>query len=233
MIPNAWRFNSIVGFCVYGDTVSFSGSVAHNLIRCHVVRGITVNLISDQTCFADVYDLGDGRVLKAFKRIVANEKQGDLDLLVKGYFWTEVAAYRQISESNLSGYFPDFYDVVDPVELLDHSPEAQQKYVAGCGYIMSKLSGVEDKLRTFVVNEKPSPEIATRLDSVYDEISLELNNLDVDASDCSCFVQENGQFFFIDFATWSASPYEEELAASELSTISRANLENYITSCSN
>lgn len=191
-----------------------------------------MNLISDKTYFADVYDLGDGRVMKAFRRIVSNAKQGDLDLLVKGYFWTEVMAYKQISESDLSDYVPDFYGVVDPIELLEHSSEAQQKYVTGCGYIMSKLSGVEDKLRTFVVNEKPNLEIATRLDSIYDDISHELSNLDVDASDCSCFVQENGQFFFIDFATWSASPYEEELAASELSAISRTNLEHYIVSCS-
>ncbi|MGR5367960.1 hypothetical protein ACWU37_21600 (plasmid) [Photobacterium damselae subsp. damselae] len=191
-----------------------------------------MNLISDQTRFADVYDLGDGRVLKAFKRIISEEKQDDFDLLVKGYFWTEAVAYKQMSESNLSQYIPEFYGVANPVELLGHLPDATQKYVADCGYIISKLSGTEGKLRAFVVNKEPTYEIAARLDSVYDEISIELRNLDVDASDCSCFVQEDDQFFFIDFATWSASPYEEELSVDDLSVFSRTNLENYIANCS-
>ncbi|EJB8504587.1 hypothetical protein MW364_002765 [Vibrio parahaemolyticus] len=186
-------------------------------------------LISDKTCFADVYDLGDGRVLKAFKRMVSQENQDDLDLLVKGYFWTEVASYRKIMESSLIQYIPEFFGEVDSVELLGDIPDAEQKYVAGCGYIISKLSGIESKLRTFVVNGEPNQEVATRLDSIYDDISFELRSLDVDASDCSCFVQEDGNLLFIDFATWSGSPYAEELyAAGVLSHVSRANLENYI-----
>jgi len=39
--------------------------------------------MSNQTRFADVYDLGDGRVLKAFKRKIGQNNQGEFSLWVR------------------------------------------------------------------------------------------------------------------------------------------------------
>lgn len=38
MIPNAWHFNVIVGFCVYGGMVYCRGRVAHTLMRRYATQ---------------------------------------------------------------------------------------------------------------------------------------------------------------------------------------------------
>ena len=187
-------------------------------------------LLSDSSCFADVYDLNDGRVLKAFRRKFNNENQSDFDLLVKGYFWKEVEGYIVVSESDFSKYIPEFHGVCDPHEILQHIPDYEQKYVSNCGFIIDKLIGTENKLRVFATNETLSHECVNELDRMSDEISILLRGLDVDVSDCSCFVGEDESFKFIDFSAWDASPYEEQLAEScSIENDARNILENYIT----
>lgn len=155
----------------------------------------------DSGAFADIYDLENGTVLKAFRR--KSHIHGavvdwyDHDLLTKAHFVAEARAYESISDQHdLSKYIPKYFGRANPVELL-----GSDEYVMGCGFIIEFIQGRAVKLCY------ATSDILEVLNKVVDELSVLLTGVNVgDASYFSPGLRAG--FTLIDFALWESADYE-------------------------
>ncbi|MCG0031153.1 hypothetical protein KUA17_23250 [Vibrio parahaemolyticus] len=150
--------------------------------------------------FSDVYDLENGTVFKAYKRINLGEtpsNQDDNDAFIKAVYRAELKAYEKVqSESGLCDHFAVFYGVANPTELLTSVDGYKDKYVDGCGLIIEYIEGHETKMPH--VDSK----IFDEVDKVLDHANEILSPLGINPFDASCFNFGNGKFKLIDFGLW-------------------------------
>lgn len=95
--------------------------------------------------FSEVFDLGDGRVLKAFPDAelpVAPET--DPRFIPTVAFAAECCAYQRLRVyADLAPYAPQFFGAVNPNNFLLDSTKS---YSSGCGLVLELLRGKEDKI---------------------------------------------------------------------------------------
>jgi hypothetical protein len=155
--------------------------------------------------FADVWDLNNGKVLKAFRsKSRAHGQRADIkddDLLTAVFCSMEINAYLSASEiKQVSPYIPTFYCQEDPNSIL---PNTNDNYVKGAGFIIEKIEGKDRKFIHLSTKEKIHVEIILQV------LNQNLGALDV--WDSSCFYTSEVDFKVIDFALWDASDYQCQL----------------------
>ncbi|MCU8395930.1 hypothetical protein M2G63_22265 [Vibrio vulnificus] len=156
--------------------------------------------------FSDVYSIGEGKVLKAFKIRDFDyiSEIEDIKSVVKAYWQAEVQAYKIVNSiDSLKCHFPKFYGVADPHELLRGVEGFADRYVKGCGFIIDLLEG-----ECFKVSLLDSP-MSDDVDGVLEQVSEQLSNVNV--YDASAFILTDGSFKIFDFGQWADSNYEAEL----------------------
>lgn len=152
--------------------------------------------------FADVWDLGNGTVLKAFRS--ESRAHGNIidirdhDLLTSVFCAQEINAYLKLKELEcVKQYIPAFYGRKDPVEFL---PDFEGPYVKNAGFVIEKIKGEDQKIVHL------PQQMQENVESILWILSEALNYLNV--WDSSCFYESDGDFKIIDFALWDASEYE-------------------------
>lgn len=145
--------------------------------------------------FADVLDLGDGKVVKAFRREEHNGSGADWrdeDLLTEELFAAEVRAYEKLATiPDLALFAPEYFGTIDP-HTLGVDPEL---YVQGCGIVMERIAGEAIKFGNLL------PEIKNELLPLLCRFENEVTAGDV--RDCSCFIPgSRAEVTLIDFAHW-------------------------------
>ena len=155
--------------------------------------------------FADVWDLKNGTVLKAFRSEPrAHGQRADIkgdDLLAAVFCSMEINAYLSASEiKQVSPYIPAFYGQKDPISILLNS---NGNYVEGAGFIIEKIEGKDRKFIYLSTEEKIHVEIILQV------LNQNLGTLEV--WDSSCFYTSEDDFKVIDFALWDASDYQCQL----------------------
>lgn len=150
--------------------------------------------------FADILDMGDGSVVKAYRRqrhtLRPVEDWRDHEALTRGFFEAEAAAYERLSEHpDLAVFAPRFLGRIDPAGISDLAEPPEQGYVRHCGFRLERILGKDIK-----VSRLPEPlraEVETILEWLRDEVQAG------HVWDASCFVPESSSLFtLIDFATW-------------------------------
>jgi hypothetical protein len=143
--------------------------------------------------FCDVFDLGDGRVFKAFRRIrPAVHPAADPDLIPQIAFGAELLAYETLKRHpRIASYAPAFFGAADASSFLqDDVP----RYAPGCGLILEKIPGEPRKL--FELEAELEREVARVIDEMGEVVFLD------DPWDGCCFVPgTRASFTLIDFAT--------------------------------
>ena len=143
--------------------------------------------------FSEVFDLGDGRILKAFVEDSPAEAQdSDRTLISQIAFLAERRFYESIQEHpTLATYVPAYYGVADPDEYLIQSA---RPLAPGFGLILEKIPGVPVKFSELLDEiERAASEVIERMKGV---AALE------NPWDGSCFVPGTRQSFtLIDIAT--------------------------------
>ena len=150
--------------------------------------------------FADVFDMGDGTVVKAFRRL--QHTGGDVgdwideDALTTELYAAEARAYERLQQiCDLALFTPVYYGRIDPCNLPDLTAHEQCKYVSGCGIRLERISGTAVK---FGLQDRERKE---EMRGVLERIETELAPGNV--WDSSCFVPGSRQWFtLIDFAVW-------------------------------
>ena len=92
-----------------------------------------------------MFDLGDGRVLKAFPdmELPVNPK-ADPRFIPTVAFAAECCAYERLQVyTDLEPYTPQFFGPVDPNDFLFDSTKS---YSSGCGLVLELLRGKESKI---------------------------------------------------------------------------------------
>ena len=153
--------------------------------------------------FADVWDLKDGTIIKAFRS--ESRAHGpivdirDHDLLTSVFCDKEIIAYATLKEiDNVKDHIPIFYGQRNPCGLL---PVDEDVYVKGAGFIIEKLEGKDQKIAHLPQEAKNVVEPILWI------LSECLSGLNV--WDSSCFFESDTCFKVIDFALWdSSSDYE-------------------------
>ena len=163
---------------------------------------MTQPVIIAKGAFADVWDLQNGKVLKAFRS--ESRAHGEVvdiqdhDLLTSVYCAQEANAYKKLKGvANVQSHLPDFYGKQDPIDLL---PKTNTLYVKDAGFIIQKLEGRDQKIAHL------SKENQEAVEPILWQLSENLRGLNV--WDCSCFYKSNNSFKLIDFALWDASDYQ-------------------------
>lgn len=141
--------------------------------------------------FSDVFDLGDGRVLKAFFEIkpeVAPTADPALVPLIS--FYSELRVYQRLLEHpGLPAYTPQFFGVADPSSY----PLATDR-IYPCGLLLEKIPGKPKKL--FELDQEIEAAASMVIERLQERVLLE------DPWDASCFVPgTRAGFTLIDFAT--------------------------------
>lgn len=147
--------------------------------------------------FADVFDLGDGTVVKAYKRISHSGEVWDWqdhDALTVEMFAAEARAYETLRNiPDLAVYAPIFYGRSDPCSLVD--PKQAEEYVAGCGLVLEMIAGKDTKVAS------PHFPSKAEIEPILERFANEVTSGNV--WDSSCFIPgSRAQFTFIDFAVW-------------------------------
>jgi hypothetical protein len=152
---------------------------------------------------ADIWDLGDGTILKAFRqsprshRLCIND-MSDHNLLTRFICDQEIKAYKLLSKNiELSKYIPIFYKEYDP-SVLDTK---DVKYVQGAGFILEKLDGKDCKINELEIEKRNA------INPILCEIDTVLSELNLSIQDASCFYISSELFKIIDFAYWDYSDY--------------------------
>lgn len=152
--------------------------------------------------FADVWDLHNGTVLKAFRS--ESRAPGEVidirdhDLLTNVFCAQEINAYLKLKEiENVNDFIPAFHGRKEPIGFL---PDSEGPYVKGAAFIIEKINGSDQKVANLPQRSKESVEPILWL------LSDSLNDLNV--WDSSCFFESFSKFKIIDFALWDASDYE-------------------------
>lgn len=157
----------------------------------------------EKGAFADIWDLNDGTVFKAFRSVARSH--GDIvdirdhDLLTSVFCAKEISAYRNLKDvSGIKEYIPTFYGKENPYDIL---VDVDGIYVENAGFLLEKVSGKDSKIAHLSQSEKDLVE------PVLWEISHCTEDLIV--WDASCFFISENNFKIIDFALWeSSSVYE-------------------------
>lgn len=150
--------------------------------------------------FADVLDMRDGTVVKAYRRQPHTsrpvEDWRDHEALTRGFFEAEAAAYERLSgHPELRVFAPRFLGRIDPAQISDLAEPPEEGYVRHCGFRLERIPGKDVK-----VSRLPEPlraEVEMILERLRDEVQAG------HVWDASCFVPgSRSPFTLIDFATW-------------------------------
>jgi hypothetical protein len=153
--------------------------------------------------YADVWDLNDGTVIKAYRsEIRAHGHVVDIkdhDLLTSMFYVRELTAYRcLVNISGIKDRIPKFFGQIDPHVILS---SCEGKYVEGAGLRLEKIKGNDKKITHL---EKGDREMVVR---VLWKMAEHLNHVYV--WDASCFYVSDENFKIIDFSLWDkSSDYE-------------------------
>lgn len=188
------------------------------------MANLPVNIIGNGAS-ADIYTLGNGRVLKAFLRKSYTEAAvvdwADHDAMTKAEFRFEALSYERLQFFHkLEIFAPKFFGRADPIKLLSDDPGAESRYVEGCGLLLEYIPGAALKLARLDLL------IKLRVEELLERFRDVLGIRDV--WDGSCFIPGNrAEFTVIDFATWNGFyDYQVELnETGRLSPVLRARLE--------
>jgi hypothetical protein len=151
--------------------------------------------------FADILDLGDGTVVKAFRRLGHTHRtdiaQEDQDALTRGFFLNEARAYEALqNHPDLEVFVPRFEGRMDPTQLEVPGQTGANVYVAGCGLRLERIHGEAVKIAHL------APDMQTRVEEVLETMQERIGLRD--PWDGSCFVPgSRAVFTVIDFATWN------------------------------
>lgn len=150
--------------------------------------------------FADVLDMCDGSVVKAYRRQRHTDRAvqdwRDQDALTQGFFEAEVAIYERLSHHpDLAVFAPRFLGRVDPCGLSALADPPEEGYIRNCGLRLEKILGKDIK-----VSQLQEP-IRGEVEKVLERLREEVGAGHV--WDASCFVPgSQAKFTLIDFATW-------------------------------
>lgn len=159
--------------------------------------------------FADVFEFGDRKVLKAFRRRGFSQKEikdwSDHDAVIQAHFRAEKRTYERLEHRpDLKIYTPKYYSTIDPHELIDNIPNSTTMYVKGCGILLEQVPGKAIKIPQLDLD------IREEVESVLNKIHYETGSPNV--WDSSCIIPgSQAAFTLIDFSTWGGYPYEDEL----------------------
>lgn len=173
---------------------------------------------------ADIYELPDGRVLKAFRRRshtygFVESYWDDHDAITRAQFRAEALAYERLQAlPDLEIYVPRYFGRLDPIEFLQLGPD-DRRYVRGCGLVLERIPGRAWKMAH--LEEELEASASRVLEQIRDQLELE------QVWDASCFSPgSRASFTLIDFALWDAEAYEIALARNgQLTELERAKLE--------
>ncbi len=217
---------------------SFLVATAHGsrLIFCHAVApwsftralaGTEMSKPFDSGGCADIYELSEERVLKAFRRRSHTNAFGivdweDHDAITRAQFRAEALAYEHLqAHPSLEIYVPRYFGRVDPIEFLQLEPD-DQRYLGGCGLVLERIPGRARKMSC--VESALEQQVSKVLEQIRDTLGLD------HVWDGSCFAPgSRAPFTVIDFALWDAGDYEMALAKDGRLTASeraRLSLEN-------
>src|ERR1035438_10170625 len=93
---------------------------------------------------ADILTLGNGRVVKAFLRKSHTEAAvvdwADHDAMTKAAFRAEAQSYERLQAlPELEIFAPKYFGRTDPIKLLSEYPEAESRYITGCGLLLEYI----------------------------------------------------------------------------------------------
>lgn len=162
--------------------------------------------------FSEVFDLGDGRVLKAFKDIALSvAPEADCRLIPTVAFAAEYLAYQRLqAHDDLEPYAPRFFGAASP---NDFPLDSTESYSSGCGLLLERIPGEAQKL-----SRLPKP-IQRKADDVLEAMQARVG-ID-DPWDGSAFVPGTRRpFTVIDFATPSDRFYALDKIVSSHGTVS-------------
>jgi hypothetical protein len=157
------------------------------------------NTLLGYGAFADVIDLGDGTVAKAYRRrrhTVRADIPLDLhDRLTRRLFQVEAQAYDQLQGvPELETYLPRYFGRLDPA-ALGLPTSGQEEHLQGCGIRLERLVGSEDK-----IGNLPA-ELLNEAESVLKRIHESIGRAWVwDA--CAFYPGSRRALTLIDFALW-------------------------------
>ncbi len=149
--------------------------------------------------FADVFDAGDGTVIKAYRR--QRHAPGPLDSwtdhdrLTRLLWRTEAECYERLqSHDDVKAFVPIYYGRVDPLQFGIRQDLEKGPYVQHCGLRLEKITGEESKIAHL-----PKPLIC-RAEKVLERIGELCGRIDL--WDASCIRPgPRTDFVVIDFAT--------------------------------
>ena len=149
---------------------------------------------------ADVFDLGDNTVVKAYRRI--RQTQGpvrnwdDHEFMSRQFFATEVRAYERLqARPDLAEYTPRFFGPIELSEYDLHSSSPDEPLIPGCAFRLERIDGRDTK-----ISQVPSP-LQQRIEAILEDIRDTVERIHV--WDCSCFVPgPRTDFVVIDFGVW-------------------------------
>ena len=176
------------------------GMSVHLQVRRQYRHLLMVSILATGN-FADIIDLGDGTVVKAFRRNSHTNRtdvsQDDQDALTRGFFLHEVLAYEALqSHSDLEIFAPRFEGRIDPTRLEVTGQSPASVYVSGCGLHLERIQGEAVKIANLPRDVQIRVEVV--LEAMQERIGLR------DPWDGSCFVPgSRAEFTVIDFATWN------------------------------
>lgn len=154
--------------------------------------------------FADIVDLGNGKVAKIFRRISHSHEEvsqwEDHNWITQQLFNAEVRAYDLIhNEDILRSYIPAYFGRIQVSELDLGSEHSNRHYLPDCAFVMERLCG-EDKKVANIENQLKCTIVA-----LLGQIKKRIAGIDV--LDASCFIPgSRGDFTVVDFALWSGYP---------------------------
>jgi hypothetical protein len=149
---------------------------------------------------ADVFAIGSGRVLKAFRRKAHTSgpvsEWRDHDAMTQAEFRGEARAYERLQKCpELERFVPRYFGEAGPIALLSHVADASSRYIATCGLILEHIPGVASKLDCL------EPTMLATVEALLERFREEaqIGN----AEDSSCFVPgTRARFTVVDFGTW-------------------------------
>lgn len=173
---------------------------------------------------ADLFQVANARVLKAFRRksyvVTAPVDWNDHDAITRVTFRAEARAYERLQQHpHLERYTPAYFGIAYPHRVLAALPEANARYVGGCGLLLEYIAGVAIKLSA--LEKELRRQVATVLIRFRDDVGIS------SIWDASCFIPGSRALFtVIDFSTWDSADYQATLyEAGRLSPQQRLLLE--------
>lgn len=146
--------------------------------------------------FAEVFELGDGKVLKAFFDLAtAARPDGDRTFIPRILFAAEVDAYVRLQQHpDLEVYVPRYFGTVDP-RSFDLSTD--RRYSSASGMVLERIDADEFKLHQ--LDEGILPEVESVIDRIKETVGVD------HPWDASCFIPgTRAPFTIIDFAAPAA-----------------------------